>query len=78
MTLAERTDARALPDRASLLSRNLVCSQPPWGWFSIVIAGLGLTAGVGAELGPIAAGYVLIMATAGPILARFAGHRPSG
>jgi CPA2 family monovalent cation:H+ antiporter-2 len=45
------------------------------GEFSIVIAGLGLTAGVGAKLGPIAAAYVLIMATAGPLLARFAGHR---
>jgi CPA2 family monovalent cation:H+ antiporter-2 len=47
------------------------------GEFSIVIAGLGLTAGVGAELGPISAGYVLIMATTGPILARFVGDRRS-
>jgi CPA2 family monovalent cation:H+ antiporter-2 len=46
------------------------------GEFSIVIAGLGLTAGVGGELGPIAAAYVLIMATSGPILARLAGRRP--
>jgi CPA2 family monovalent cation:H+ antiporter-2 len=45
------------------------------GEFSIVIAGLGLTAGVGGELGPIAAAYVLLMATSGPILARLAGRR---
>jgi CPA2 family monovalent cation:H+ antiporter-2 len=48
------------------------------GEFSIVIAGLGLTAGVGGELGPIAAAYVLIMATSGPIFARLAGRRPVG
>jgi CPA2 family monovalent cation:H+ antiporter-2 len=45
------------------------------GEFSIVIAGLGLTAGVGAELALIAAGYVLVMATVGPILARIVGPR---
>lgn len=48
------------------------------GEFSIVIADLGLTAGVGAALGPMAAAYVLIMATAGPIIARFAGSRRGG
>lgn len=47
------------------------------GEFSIIIAGLALTGGVAARLAPIAAGYVLIMATAGPILARLAGHRPT-
>jgi CPA2 family monovalent cation:H+ antiporter-2 len=45
------------------------------GEFSIIIAGLALSSGVGDELAPIAAGYVLIMATLGPILARLAGHR---
>lgn len=47
------------------------------GEFSIVIAGLGLTAGVGEDLGPIAAAYVLIMATTGPVLARLTRHRPT-
>jgi CPA2 family monovalent cation:H+ antiporter-2 len=47
------------------------------GEFSIVIAGLGLTAGVGGKLGPIAAAYVLIMATSGPVLARLARQRPT-
>jgi CPA2 family monovalent cation:H+ antiporter-2 len=46
------------------------------GEFSIVIAGLGVTAGVAGDLAPISAGYVLIMATAGPILAKLAGRRP--
>lgn len=45
------------------------------GEFSIVIAGLGLTAGVGGELALIAAGYVLVMATVGPVLARVVGQR---
>jgi CPA2 family monovalent cation:H+ antiporter-2 len=45
------------------------------GEFSIVIAGLGITAGVAGELAPIAAGYVLLMASAGPILARAVGPR---
>jgi CPA2 family monovalent cation:H+ antiporter-2 len=48
------------------------------GEFSIVIAGLGLTAGVGGGLGPIAAAYVLIMATTGPVLARLIRQRPIG
>jgi CPA2 family monovalent cation:H+ antiporter-2 len=38
------------------------------GEFSIVIAGLG--AGLEPELGPLAAAYVLLLAVAGPILAR--------
>lgn len=42
------------------------------GEFSIVIAELGITAGVGALLGPLAAAYVLIMATVGPLLTRLA------
>lgn len=40
--------------------------------FSIVIAGLGVAAGVEAQLGPLAAAYVLIMAVLGPIAARLA------
>jgi monovalent cation:H+ antiporter-2, CPA2 family len=41
------------------------------GEFSIVIAGLGVSAGVEPQLGPLAAAYVLLMAIAGPITARF-------
>lgn len=42
----------------------------PRGEFSIVIAGLGVGAGVQADLGPLAAAYVLVLAVAGPLLAR--------
>jgi CPA2 family monovalent cation:H+ antiporter-2 len=45
------------------------------GEFSIVIAGLGAGAGLNPGLGPLAAAYVLILAVAGPIVARF---MPSG
>jgi CPA2 family monovalent cation:H+ antiporter-2 len=44
------------------------------GEFSIVIAGLAVTAGVG-ELGPVATGYVLVLAVTGPVLTRFADTR---
>jgi CPA2 family monovalent cation:H+ antiporter-2 len=40
------------------------------GEFSIVIAGLGV--GIEPRLGSLSAAYVLLMAIAGPILARFA------
>jgi CPA2 family monovalent cation:H+ antiporter-2 len=40
------------------------------GEFSIVIAGLGAGAGLNPALGPFAAAYVLILAVAGPIIAR--------
>ncbi|MEX1005389.1 MAG: cation:proton antiporter [Acidimicrobiia bacterium] len=43
------------------------------GEFSIVIAGLGVSAGVADGLGAIAAGYILVMATMGPIVARLVG-----
>lgn len=42
----------------------------PRGEFSIVIAGIGSTAGVHAQLGPLAAAYVLILAIAGTLVAR--------
>lgn len=42
------------------------------GEFSIVIAGLGVAAGVEAALGPLAAAYVIVLAITGPVLARFA------
>jgi monovalent cation:H+ antiporter-2, CPA2 family len=40
------------------------------GEFSIVIAGFGADAGLEAQLGPLAAAYVLFVAMLGPILAR--------
>ena len=40
------------------------------GEFSIVIAGLGAAAGIEADLGPLAAAYVLVLAVLGPLLAR--------
>lgn len=42
------------------------------GEFSIVIAGLGVAGGAAADLGPLAAAYVLILAVAGPVGARLA------
>ena len=42
------------------------------GEFSIVIAGLGVTAGVDPDLAPLAAAYVLLLAVAGPVLTRYA------
>ncbi|GAA4286412.1 cation:proton antiporter [Georgenia daeguensis] len=46
------------------------------GEFSIVIAGLAASAGL-AEVGPVAAGYVLALAVLGPVLARTATAGPS-
>jgi CPA2 family monovalent cation:H+ antiporter-2 len=43
------------------------------GEFSIVIAGLGVSAGLEPELGPLSAAYVLLLAVLGPILARMLG-----
>jgi len=40
------------------------------GEFSIVIAGLGVSAGLEPQLGPLSAAYVLFLAVLGPILAR--------
>jgi CPA2 family monovalent cation:H+ antiporter-2 len=42
------------------------------GEFNIVIAGLAVAAGTNPRLGPLAAAYVLILAVAGPLLARAA------
>jgi monovalent cation:H+ antiporter-2, CPA2 family len=55
------------------------------GEFSIVIAGLGVAAGVEPALGALSAAYVLSLAIAGPLLARYAdtiarltsGRRPA-
>jgi SAM-dependent methyltransferase len=49
------------------------------GEFSIVIAGLGVGAGLNPQLGPLTAAYVLILAVAGPMVARLmhdSGSRP--
>lgn len=48
----------------------------PRGEFSIVIAGLGVAAGIEDELGPLAAAYVLILAVGGSVLMRLADHIP--
>ncbi len=42
------------------------------GEFSIIIAELGVVAGVAADLGPLAACYVLILAMVGPVLTKIA------
>ena len=42
------------------------------GEFSIVIAGLGVAAGIEPDLGPLAAAYVLVLAIGGSLLARSA------
>ncbi|MGP4030046.1 cation:proton antiporter [Actinomadura sp. 3N407] len=42
----------------------------PRGEFNIVIAGLAVAAGINPQIGPLAAAYVLILAVAGPLLAR--------
>jgi CPA2 family monovalent cation:H+ antiporter-2 len=44
------------------------------GEFSIVIAGLAVAAGI-PELGPLATGYVLVLAVAGPVLTRLVDLR---
>jgi CPA2 family monovalent cation:H+ antiporter-2 len=41
------------------------------GEFSIVLAGLGVSAGLEPQLGPLSAAYVLFLAVLGPILARW-------
>jgi K+:H+ antiporter subunit KhtU len=43
------------------------------GEFSIVIAGLGVSAGLEQRLGPLSAAYVLLLAIIGPLLARAVG-----
>lgn len=48
------------------------------GEFSIIVAGIGVAAGAPPDLAAIAAGYVLVMATVGPLAALLADRRPSG
>jgi K+:H+ antiporter subunit KhtU len=47
------------------------------GEFSVVIAGLGVGAGLEPRLGPLSAAYVLLLAVLGPILARLIKPRGS-
>ena len=47
-------------------------SLVPRGEFSVVIAGLGVAAGVEHDLGPLAACYVLMLAVVGSLLMRYA------
>lgn len=49
-------------------------SLVPRGEFSIVIAGLAVTANAEPQLGPLAASYVLILAIAGSLAMRYADH----
>lgn len=51
-------------------------SLVPRGEFSIVIAGLGVAAGLDDDLGPLTATYVLILAVIGSVLVRFADQVP--
>jgi CPA2 family monovalent cation:H+ antiporter-2 len=44
------------------------------GEFSIVLAGLGVSAGIEDDLGPLAAAYVLILAVTGAVAMRFVGQ----
>ncbi|MBI3594916.1 MAG: cation:proton antiporter [Nitrospirae bacterium] len=46
------------------------CTLVAHGEFSMVIAGLGVTAGLEPQLGPLSAAYVLFLAVLGPVLAR--------
>ena len=47
----------------------------PRGEFSIVIAGLGVAAGIESSLGALAAAYVLALAVVGPVLMRFGDRK---
>ena len=66
---AARRDGVAVPGR--LRAGTALVAR---GEFSVVIAGLAVAAGV-PELGPVATGYVLVLAVAGPVLTRFAESR---
>ncbi|MGH8936163.1 MAG: cation:proton antiporter [Acidimicrobiia bacterium] len=53
--------------RGGLRAGSLLMAR---GEFSLIIAGLGVAAGLHAELGPVAAAYVLLMAVAAPLAVR--------
>ena len=48
------------------------------GEFSIVIAEIGVAAGIEHRIGALATAYVLLLAVGGPLLTRFAASSPSG
>ena len=50
--------------------RRAVATLISRGEFSIIIAEIGVAAGLAAEVGPVATAYVLVLAVAGPLLAR--------
>ena len=47
------------------------------GEFSIVIASLGVSAGLEPQLGPLSAAYVLLLAILGPVLAHLVESLPA-
>ena len=61
---AARRDGVAVPGR--LRAGTALVAR---GEFSIVIAGLAVAAGI-PEVGPVATGYVLLLAVSGPVLTR--------
>lgn len=52
-------------------------SLVPRGEFSIVLAGIGVAAGLTPQLGPVTAAYVLILAIVGSMLMRYANSIPN-
>lgn len=58
-------------DRVS--AANLACTILARGEFSLIIATLGVAAGLDDRLGPFVAGYVLVLAIASPLLAKNTG-----
>lgn len=63
-----------LQEQAAGLVTEAVHVAPgsPYDGRTIIIAGLALAAGAATDLAPLAAGYVLILAVLGPIVARAA------
>lgn len=51
--------------------RRAVAALVSRGEFSIIIAEIGVAAGLAADVGPVATAYVLLLAVAGPVMARF-------
>ncbi len=66
---AARRDGVAAPGR--LRAGTVLVAR---GEFSVVIAGLAVAAGI-PGLGPLATGYVLVLAVAGPVLTRLVEYR---
>jgi K+:H+ antiporter subunit KhtU len=58
-------------DRVS--AANLACTILARGEFSLIVATLGVAAGLDERLGPFVAGYVLVLALASPLLAKNTG-----